>query len=1115
MTRPPLPMILFTADAWEHVCPIVRLTGPAAAAGLTVIQGTDWQAGQLEVFLERISEAGLVILQRDFPVYQEAYEAVLGEARRLKKPVVYELDDLLPELPFDHPGAQRYLPTRLAILRALSEVDGAVGSTPAICAYLRQFQTRVHLLPNYLDDAIWQLHPPAPAADRPITIGYLGSSSHLADLEMIAPVLERLLLRYGSTLQLRIWGLTPPESLRHFANTVWTQVGLVSYPQFSAYFQEQQADLVIAPLRDNPFNRSKSAIKFLEYSAMAFPGVYSALEPYTEVVEDGVNGFLASHLEQWEERLVHLIEDPTLRNQMGLAAQETLRKDWLLSQHAAAWGETMLSLYHLPATNPGTPAATIACKAQAWQSELNAQASQQRQQIQQLSRQVEAFKIQLTGKDQAFQTAYTHYQEIMHSTGWRVMQRLFRIREKLIPKNGRLDKILKLGWFSLRVLRREGPRAFARGLLRRTRAALKGDKSPSAASQFQGADAPLSRNLVTPGVASSFSGISLVILLRSGSIAALGDNLAWVTPAPEPGRIQAWAARQTLPPEALELVIWDLTLAQAWRMSEPEASWAASDALQFYGGLRSPYLCLANEEMLGEPETYLEENWIALETESLAFTVNLHGHTPWAASRLRSGLLPGVAESPLLRLVVHKACLNEKLALDLNPWLKDRPNLPLPVGRLLSHTSVQADIENRLPFEHRLPESAGDLACTWQFDDPYWIAFSGATQGMPAPAHVLHPLDSVLPLAPLPSPLPTVILVLQFFAVGGAEQLALNIIRGLKDQVRFIAVSVDGMEPSLGTLVEAFRLETPYVYAIPDFLHLEQRLSFFDYLVRRFQADSLYIANGAAAIYDALAPLKQRHPALHLVNQVYDSVVGWINRYDVSLATYLDAHIGANDLICRAYIEKGARPERVFKIPHAVDVSDLHPEAYSEIKKTEIRLRLGLPQGKRVITFAARLNPQKRPLDFLALAQRFAAESDVVFLMIGDGPLAGAVAAEITRLGLVNLLRHPFYRPIGDVLAISDVLVLPSEFEGMPLIVCEAQAMGKPVVVTDVGNNREVLALTGGGVVVAPVGNIQGLVDGVKQMLAAPPEPAPLRQAIVDHFGIEVIARRYKEVLLA
>ncbi len=149
------------------------------------------------------------------------------------------------------------------------------------------------------------------------------------------------------------------------------------------------------------------------------------------------------------------------------------------------------------------------------------------------------------------------------------------------------------------------------------------------------------------------------------------------------------------------------------------------------------------------------------------------------------------------------------------------------------------------------------------------------------------------------------------------------------------------------------------------------------------------------------------------------------------------------------------------------------------------------------------------------------------FLMFSEGPLAEQIDAAISQVnadqpkdgirGQTNYVRTiqrlPFHRPISDVLAAADVLVLPSEFEGMPLIAAEAQAMGKPVVVTDVGNNREVLALTGGGVVV-PVGDVQALYLGVQQMLAQPPDPIRLRQSIIDHFSPPVVAGQYRQVLL-
>jgi glycosyltransferase involved in cell wall biosynthesis len=160
------------------------------------------------------------------------------------------------------------------------------------------------------------------------------------------------------------------------------------------------------------------------------------------------------------------------------------------------------------------------------------------------------------------------------------------------------------------------------------------------------------------------------------------------------------------------------------------------------------------------------------------------------------------------------------------------------------------------------------------------------------------------------------------------------------------------------------------------------------------------------------------------------------------------------------------------------------------------------------------LNPQKRPVDFVELARRFSGDPSIEFLMIGDGPLSQAVDDQISRIGLKNIHRHPFYRPISDILAITDVLVLPSEYEGMPLIVSETLAMGKPVVVTDVGNNRQVIELSGGGVLVPQIGDITGLQNGLRQMLSAPPDGQKIRQAIQQNFGIDVIAAKYREVLL-
>jgi glycosyltransferase involved in cell wall biosynthesis len=433
---------------------------------------------------------------------------------------------------------------------------------------------------------------------------------------------------------------------------------------------------------------------------------------------------------------------------------------------------------------------------------------------------------------------------------------------------------------------------------------------------------------------------------------------------------------------------------------------------------------------------------------------------------------------------------------------------PSVVGKVIPHTTSITEPDDAFILDTKI----GDVDAVQRGRH---ILARARTDGEWEPsANILYTSDSVLPVTPEPSGDPTVFLIMPFLAVGGAEQLALHILSNLKDKIRFVVIALDELDPALGTLTDAFRNETPYVYSIPDFLDLSLRTSFLWYLIEQYQPVTLYIANGAALIYDLLPEIKRRYPRLRTDNQVYDYEAGWINRYDLSLVMALDAHIGANQKICEAYINRGARPEQVHLVEHAIDPSGLNPDEYSPEKVSEVKYKLGLPAENRVVTFASRIHPQKRPIDFVEMARRFSGDPSISFLMMGDGPMAHTVDEQIRKAGLSNFHRHNFYRPISDILAISDVVVLPSEYEGMPLIVAEAHIMGKPVVVTEVGNNREVLEITQGGVVVPQIGDITELMGGVREMLESPPDPNQVREAFVSHFGIDIISEKYHAVLI-
>jgi glycosyltransferase involved in cell wall biosynthesis len=405
-------VVAFTAYAWNHALVVLRIVGPLQQAGLRLIHGNELD----QVYPERVSLGDVVLIQRDFPRFTQQYQEILTRARAEGKPVIYEIDDLLLELPEEHPDRPiyYYTPALFPMLRALVEADAVTTTTPALLAYLRPFNEHAYLLPNFLDDRLWTFKSPL-VIDHPspVVLGYMGSTSHKPDLEQILPVLIQLADRYKENLILRFWGGEPPTEIKDRHNVEWVPISLPDYPKFVSEFSKQESDIFIAPLKDTFFNQCKSPIKYLEYSAMAVPGVYSNILPYQEVVHHAENGFLAGTTAEWETHLRELIESPELRHTMGLKAQQSVRDKWLLSQNASLWA----NFYNNPIL---------------YSSPTQEQKQQQVGVVLRVSHEVQGWQEKL---EQSLREKENELSEIKSSTAWRMVQALWGIRRKINPKS--------------------------------------------------------------------------------------------------------------------------------------------------------------------------------------------------------------------------------------------------------------------------------------------------------------------------------------------------------------------------------------------------------------------------------------------------------------------------------------------------------------------------------------------------------------------------------------------------------------------------------------------------------------------------------------------------------
>lgn len=340
--------VIYSPLDWDHACFAIRLAGPLKTIGWQLVAGDmlDPEAGC-------VSKADLVIIHREYSAWGKNYKGIVERCRREGKPLIMDIDDLLIDVPEEHFSYPMYFPMQEDIKRGISEANAVIVSTEELASHLSRLNKRIFTVPNYLNDSYWpRLRPaePDPDKDGPVIIGYAGTNSHKDDLEFISGALLDIAKSYSGRIELKFWGVAPPEKLRGLDEVDWIPLNLSSYESFADYFAGRRCDIVLAPLTDNSFNRCKSNIKFLEFSRCAMPGVYSRLTPYETTVTNGNTGFLASGREEWVDCIRQLIDDKELRRGIAKQAHSLVQDSYLLSSKAEALKKAYQDILHAART---------------------------------------------------------------------------------------------------------------------------------------------------------------------------------------------------------------------------------------------------------------------------------------------------------------------------------------------------------------------------------------------------------------------------------------------------------------------------------------------------------------------------------------------------------------------------------------------------------------------------------------------------------------------------------------------------------------------------------------------------------------------------------------------
>ena len=362
-----------------------------------------------------------------------------------------------------------------------------------------------------------------------------------------------------------------------------------------------------------------------------------------------------------------------------------------------------------------------------------------------------------------------------------------------------------------------------------------------------------------------------------------------------------------------------------------------------------------------------------------------------------------------------------------------------------------------------------------------------------------------------------------FLAVGGVERNTIEVIRALQEKFNFIVVTSERLSPAQGSLHwQLYDLKIPVV-DLAEIADTEHHLKVLTVLNQIIPPDLIWICNGSPWLVDHATHIRRLFANIPIVDQqVYDTEEGWIQHYDKKGVQSFDHFIAINSKIHKKFINKLKMPaHRVSLIYPSLNEAPVIAASRLISMRMDARRNLEIPESfDKVFIFIGRLTDQKRPLAFLELVRHAQkTNKSAYFLMIGDGEMAAECDRFIEKNCLHNILRIPFHPLTPEVIALADGMIITSIYEGLPIAMLEALAVGIPVLATDVGDIRLVLEEYGSGLVgdhidqdgkaKLQVGEWEDFIQNFQSLQNC---ALKSRKSIIARFGSATISDQYEKL---
>jgi glycosyltransferase involved in cell wall biosynthesis len=374
---------------------------------------------------------------------------------------------------------------------------------------------------------------------------------------------------------------------------------------------------------------------------------------------------------------------------------------------------------------------------------------------------------------------------------------------------------------------------------------------------------------------------------------------------------------------------------------------------------------------------------------------------------------------------------------------------------------------------------------------------------------------------------PAVLQVLPALGTGGVERGTVDMARHLqRSGWRAVVASSGGPGEDELRELGAERVELPLQSKNP--FVIRANIGRLQRIIRRHGIGLVHARSRAPAWSAYYAAKRCKVPLVTTFHGIYEGSRHPLKRRYNAIMASGDRVIAISDYVAE-HVRQTYRvpPGRLRTIPRGVDTDEFDPAMVTEQRIAELAERWRVPQGAKVVMLPGRIARRKGHAVLLRAIERLG-RRDLVCLMVGDieqgSNYAGEVEGRIGAMGLSRVVR--LVGACADMPAaymLADVVVVPSTLVPEPFgrVSVEAQAMGRPVIATDVGGLGETLMPMATGWLLPP-DDVDELTHALELALAMPDDArvrlaTRARRFVLRHFTLERMGEAtldlYRELL--